>query len=94
MAKLGYNYRSFIIRYSVESESNKTVLSPAELTFLWRSLRKSDKKLSRFYLTAKMHKTPWATRPVVSTCGTMMAGLSKWLDHWLQQLRSHVHTYL
>ena len=82
------------MRYSVESDSNKIVLSPAELTFLWRSLRKSDKKLSRFYLTAKMHKTPWATRPVVSTCGTMMAGLSKWIDHWLQQLRSHVHTYL
>ena len=23
-----------------------------------------------------------------------MAGLSKWLDHWLQQLRFHVQTYL
>ena len=41
-----------------------------------------------------MHKTPWTKRPVVSTSGTMMAGLSKWLDHWLQKLRHQVPTYL
>ena len=87
MTKLGYDYRSFVMKYS-------EVLSEAEITFLWRSLRKCDKKLSRFYLTAKIHKTPWATRPVVSTCGTTLAGLSKWADYWLQKLRDNVPTYI
>ena len=87
MIKLGYDYRSFIMR-------NSDSLSEAESTFLWRTCRECGPKLSRFYLTAKVHKTPWATRPVVSTCGTMMAGLSKWLDYWLQKLRSQVHSYL
>ena len=45
-------------------------------------------------MTAKVHKTPWATRPVVSTCGTLLEGLSKWADYWLQQLSSDVPTYL
>ena len=87
MIKLGYDYRSFIM-------CNNDSLSEAESTFLWRTCRECGPKLSRFYLTAKVHKTPWATRPVVSTCGTMMAGLSKWLDYWLQKLRSQVHSYL
>ena len=34
------------------------------------------------------------TRPVVSTSGTMMAGLSKWFEHWLKKLRHQVPTYL
>ena len=41
-----------------------------------------------------MHKTLGKTRPVVSTSGTMMAGLSEWLDHWLQKLSNQVTTYL
>ena len=87
MVKLRYSYKSFITR-------NRLELSDSERTYLWRSLKKCDKKISRFYLTAKMHKTPWTTRPVVSTSGTMMAGLSKWLDHWLQKLRHQVPTCL
>ena len=87
MAKLIYSYESFITR-------NRLELSDAERTYLWRSLKKCDKKISLFYLTAKIHKTLWTTRPVVSTSGTMMAGLSKWLDRWLQKLRHQVPTYL
>ena len=41
-----------------------------------------------------MHNTLGKTRPVVSTSGTIIAGLSKWLDHWLQKLRHKVPTYL
>ena len=41
-----------------------------------------------------MHKNLRKTRPVVSTSGTMMAGLSKWLDHWLEKLRHQVTIYL
>ena len=105
MTKLGYNYRSFVMKYTTEEgedmvkrdattgEAYRT-LSDAEITFLKRSAKKCGTKLSRFYMTAKVHKTPWATRPVVSTCGTLLAGLSKWADFWLQQLSSDVPTYL
>ena len=41
-----------------------------------------------------MNNTPWTMRPVVSTSGKMMAGLSKWLDHWLKKICHQVPTYL
>ena len=87
MVKLKYAYEIFITR-------NRLELSDTERTYLWQSLNKYDKKISSFYLTAKMHKTPWTKIPVVITSGTMMAGLSKWLDHWLQKLRHQVPTHM
>ena len=53
-----------------------------------------DRVISKFYLTAKVHKTPWKTRPVVATCGTFLHGLSRWSDVYLQQLKDHSPTYL
>ena len=41
-----------------------------------------------------MHKTLRTTRPVASTSGKMMSGISKWLDHWMQKPRHKVPTYL
>ena len=73
---------------------NHLEMLDVERTYLWLSPKKCDKKISRFYLTEKMHKTPWTTRNVVITSWTMMAGLSKWLDHWMQKLRHQVTTYL
>ena len=87
MVKLRYAYESFIIR-------NRLELSDAERIYLWQSLKKCDKKISHFYLTSKIYKTPWKTRPVVSTSGTMMARLSKWLEYCLQKLHHQVPTYL
>lgn len=43
-----------------------------------------DKVLGKMYLTAKVHKDPWKTRPIVSTCGTVVHGLSKWADQKLK----------
>jgi hypothetical protein len=87
MIRMRYAYQGFLMKHN-------DALSEEETTFLHSSLRKCEKKIARFYLTAKIHKTPWATRPVVSTSGTMMAGLSKWVDHWLQKLRHLIPTYL
>ena len=87
MVKLKYAYEIFITRNCLE-------VSYADQTYLWRSLKKCDKKISRFYLTVKMHKTLRKTRPVASTSRKMMSGISKWLDHWMQKLRHKVPTYL
>ncbi|KAL7469413.1 hypothetical protein ACHAXS_009674 [Conticribra weissflogii] len=65
-----------------------------ELIFLRRCKNTSTRKCSRFYLTIKMHKDPWKTRPVVSTCGTYLHALSRWVDHHLQKLTSLIPTYL
>lgn len=42
--------------------------------------------LPHFYLRPKVHKTPWATRPVVSQSGSVPESLSKWLDYELQRV--------
>ena len=39
-----------------------------------------------FYAMPKMHKNPWATRPVVSGVSSVMEPLSKWLDVQLQRI--------
>jgi hypothetical protein len=41
---------------------------------------------SLLYILPKIHKTPWATRPVVSCIGSEGEVLSKWLDNQLQKV--------
>ena len=43
-------------------------------------------EFAQFYAMPKMHKEPWATRPVVSGICSVMESLSKWLDIQLQQI--------
>lgn len=46
----------------------------------------SDLQLPYFYLLPKVHKKPWATRPVVSGVSSVMEPLSKWVDIQLQRV--------
>ncbi len=41
-----------------------------------------------------MHETHWKTQPVVSTCGTFLHALSRWVNMHLQKLMSFVPTYI
>ena len=45
-------------------------------------------------MTAKVHKNPWKTRPIVCCAGTVMNDWSKWLDYWLQKLKPSIPTYV
>ena len=59
-------------------------LSKPEYQFLKRGIKRDRKKLARFYVTAKTHKPkPRPYTPIVATCGTVLAILSKRLDHKL-----------
>lgn len=47
-----------------------------------------------FYINPKIHKTPWASRPVVSCVGSYNEIFSKWIDHWLKKLIGLLPSYL
>ena len=48
----------------------------------------------QFYITAKLHKSPWKTRPIVSTSGSIMAYLSRWVDYNINQIARKCPTYI
>jgi hypothetical protein len=61
----------------------------ADAKFLTRSLQVKD-AFAYFYLLAKVHKTPWKTRPIVSVCGSILHGLGQWVDAQLQKVCKHL----
>lgn len=72
-------------------------LSEAGYTYLKRGLKRDWKKLAQFYMEIKVHKwvdkpVPYSFKPIVMVCGTVLAIISKWLDHKLQQLKPHILT--
>lgn len=42
-----------------------------------------------FYILPKIHKTPFATRPIVPNCNSATTNISKWLDEQLKPLLVH-----
>lgn len=74
-----------------------------ELTYFERSFghsrgqaigTKPQHRTPLFYLTLKVHKNPWSTRPVVSCIGSFVEIFSKWLDYQLNKLLPLSPTYL
>ena len=57
-------------------------------TYLTRSIAAVKDPFCYFYLLAKVHKTPWKTRPIISVSGSLLHGLGKWVDMCLQHIIS------
>ena len=87
-----YRFRTFMVRfYHVSMEQAKLgveiddiPISKAEATFLTSALDRYDGKFARFWMTAKIHKTPFKMRPIVTCCGTFLNDWSRWLNYQLQ----------
>jgi hypothetical protein len=61
--------------------------------YLERSTQVDD-PYAYFYLTAKVHKTPWSTRPIVSVCGSLLHSLGRWVDQQLQPICRQLPSYV
>ena len=74
-------YQDFLKKYRKKLPDN-------EILFLRRHLKQVQQQEDsnvRFYILAKVHKSPWKTRPIVSSSGSLFHGLSIWLDSYLQK---------
>jgi len=87
---------NFNLRYRVNIWISKwqDIITPAEHTYIHESIFKYPKKIARFRMSLKAHKTPWKMRPIVCCAGTFINCLSRWLDHWFQKLRHLIPTYI
>jgi hypothetical protein len=80
---------------TVESffEEFQTKFTRQDYIYLTRSLVVDD-PFPHFYITAKVHKTPWKTRPIVSVRGSILHGLGKWIDRQLQPICRQLPSFL
>jgi hypothetical protein len=60
------------------------VLTKNEKRFIKHHIAENKFPFAAFYLTAKVHKTPLASRPIVSCSGSLLAALGTWVDDKLQ----------
>ena len=89
---LRYRINVFISKWSSDKYGN--VLSYAERHFLLDSVDKYYDSLPKFRMSLKANKVPFKMRPIVCCAGTMLNGLSKWLDYWLQKVKPLLPCYL
>ena len=75
-------------------KNNTKLLSKAEKKFLIYHLAHNKDPFPVFYMTMKVHKTPWKTRPIVSCSGSLLQPLGIWVDRKLQQVACKQQSYL
>lgn len=86
MERITSNLEAFITKY-------KSHLQKSDVTYLERTFQVKD-PFPKFYITAKVHKTPWKTRPIVSISGSQLHGLGCWVDTILQPFAKATTAYI
>ena len=81
-------------KYSTSTKTRKG-LAKQELAYLSHHLKfKDHDKFPIFYLTLKVHKSPWTTRPIVSCSGSLLYYLGVWVDLHLNKVATVQPSYL
>jgi hypothetical protein len=75
------NYHTSSQQYGARRTTKPTITG----RFLLESLETTD-PFAYFYMLAKIHKSPWTTRPVTSVAGSLLHGLGQWVDKELQKI--------
>lgn len=73
--------------------NHRTSLTDAENTYFQRAA-KLEYRIPQFYLTIKVHKRPWKTRPIISCINSYLNVFSKWLDYRFKELIKYSPTYV
>ena len=70
--------------------NNKKVLGHQTITFFNCNHKIYGDNIACFRATAKVHKHPMKLRSIFAKVGTSIKSVSKWLDHQLQKLMTHL----
>ena len=81
---------------NITNWTNKYIRSihTEERNFIRNSKRNVDNPFPIFYITLKIHKSPWTTRPIVSCSGSLLYALGVWVDRKLQPIATAQPSYL
>ena len=93
MSKVAKTIWEWMIKYSTTTKKHKGICRK-ELSFLQANFEPENAKLPVFYLTLKVHKNPWTTRPIVSCSGSLLYHLGIWVDSHLQKMATVQKTYI
>ena len=87
MERVKVKYISFMYKY-------RENITPMQRKFLKTNLDGCKDPFPTFYLTIKIHKTPWKTRPIVSCSGSLLYAVGVWVDRKLQVVAKSQHSYI
>jgi hypothetical protein len=74
-------------------QAHRYDLAEHERTYFHRVFQ-LQRRIPQFYMIPKVHKTPWATRPIVSCVNSTLGYLSKYVDRQLQKVVHLCPAYL